>query len=350
MIKNIALMGVKNIDIVDLDTIDVTNLNRQFLFRQKDVGRKKAEVCAEYIQTRIPGCKVNWYDKKVQEYDDTFFKQFHVFVAGLDNMAARSWINKKIHSLVEFDKEGNPISHTQRLMIDGGSEIFSGQARVIHAFGLNSCYDCLDFGNAQPRAYQICTIANVPRLPEHCIAYAFQIEWPNKFGEKKYDTDNAEDMIWINDRAVERANMFNIEGVNFVKTMGVVKNIVPAIVSTNAAIAAICCQELLKHVTMCSPMLNQWMGLHGKINVVCQHIRYDKNPDCQTCRDKETLVIEKSWTVEEFVKMVADKMGVETRGRFVITDGINYWYDGTDMGFDDHKHKLPKKVGDLVTS
>ena len=42
--KNIVLAGFGNITLLDLDTIDLSNLNRQFLFRKKDVKQSKAQV------------------------------------------------------------------------------------------------------------------------------------------------------------------------------------------------------------------------------------------------------------------------------------------------------------------
>lgn len=72
-----------------LDTIDVTNLNRQFLFRSKDVGQSKAVVAAKFINERCPWMNVVPYHGKIQDKDATFYRQFKVVISGLDNVEAR---------------------------------------------------------------------------------------------------------------------------------------------------------------------------------------------------------------------------------------------------------------------
>mmetsp|Transcript_37918 Transcript_37918/g.33938 ORF Transcript_37918/g.33938 Transcript_37918/m.33938 type:complete len:121 (-) Transcript_37918:1073-1435(-) len=65
ILKDLGLMGFKDIHVIDLDTIDVTNLNRQFLFRKDDVNDYKSKVAAKFIEKRIPGCKVTPHVGKI---------------------------------------------------------------------------------------------------------------------------------------------------------------------------------------------------------------------------------------------------------------------------------------------
>ncbi|TMS16336.1 NEDD8-activating enzyme E1 catalytic subunit [Larimichthys crocea] len=98
-----ALSGFRLIHVVDMDTIDVSNLNRQFLFRPKDVGRPKADVAADFINSRIPGCKVVPHFKKIQDFDESFYRQFHIIVCGLDSIIARRWMNGMLISLLSYE-------------------------------------------------------------------------------------------------------------------------------------------------------------------------------------------------------------------------------------------------------
>lgn len=47
MIKNLALLGVGHITIIDFDTVSITNLTRSVLFRESDVGLPKVEVARQ---------------------------------------------------------------------------------------------------------------------------------------------------------------------------------------------------------------------------------------------------------------------------------------------------------------
>uniref|UniRef100_A0A8C2Z4W4 NEDD8-activating enzyme E1 catalytic subunit n=1 Tax=Cyclopterus lumpus TaxID=8103 RepID=A0A8C2Z4W4_CYCLU len=223
LLKDLALSGFRNIHVVDMDTIDVSNLNRQFLFRPTDVGRPKANVAADFVNNRIPGCYI------ILEfiYPSFIHLEFHIIVCGLDSIVARRWMNGIL----------NPSSIIP--LIDGGTEGFKGNARVILP-GMTACIDCtLELYPPQIN-FPMCTIASMPRLPEHCIEYVRMLLWPKEtpFGDGVVlDGDDPEHIQWVYQRSLERAADFNITGVTYRLTQGVVKRIIPAVASTNAVIA-----------------------------------------------------------------------------------------------------------------
>jgi len=301
ILKDLALMGFKSIDVIDLDTIDVTNLNRQFLFRATDVGKFKSEVAAQFIMKRVPGCTVTAHIGKIQDKSKEFYQQFQIIIAGLDNIDARRWLNYLVHSLVEFE-DNQPKPETVRALIDGGTEGFRGQARVIWPYQTD-CFECTLDTLPQQTKYNFCTIAHTPRIAEHCIAYAYLIEWERFFGEKKIDTDSTEDMKWIFEKAQEKAAANKITGVTFQLTQGVVKNIIPAIASTNAIIAAACSNEAFKLMTGCSKRIENYMMFMGGEGIYTNTFAYDPKENCLVCSalKPRKLTWNKSDTVRQFI-------------------------------------------------
>ncbi|RKP24979.1 hypothetical protein SYNPS1DRAFT_33086 [Syncephalis pseudoplumigaleata] len=302
ILKNLALSGFRDIHVIDMDTVDVSNLNRQFLFRATDVGKSKAETAAEFIMRRVPRCKVTPYFGKIQDKDMAYYAQFNVVICGLDSVEARRWMNA---TLVQMFDSDSPES--LKPLVDGGTEGFRGQARVILPT-ISSCYECSMEMLTPQTVYPVCTIANTPRLPEHCIEWASTLEWPRAFPEQSLDTDNPEHLQWLFRTASERARRFNIPGVTFSLTQGVVKNIIPAIASTNAVIAAACCNEVFKLATSSGTLLDNYMMYMGNDGVYTHTFEYEKNPNCLVCGQMQlALDVHPMWTLEEWIdRLIAD--------------------------------------------
>lgn len=293
-------------DVIDLDSIDVTNLNRQFLFRQKDVGSSKADVAAAFINERCPWMKVTAHHGMIQDKSPSFYASFNCIISGLDNVEARRWLNATVCGLVDFDEDGDPDPSTIIPLIDGGSEGFSGQTRVILP-RITSCFECSLDAFPPQKSYPLCTIAETPRRPEHCIAYASVLLWPKQFPNKKLDTDSPDDMKWVYERAKERADKYNITGVTYMHTMGVVKNIIPAVASTNAIIAAACVNEAVKLLTFCSQSLNTYMMYRGATGVYSHTFVYEQKEDCPVCTASvRKMTLSRTVTLNELIQTLCD--------------------------------------------
>ncbi|KAL1510040.1 hypothetical protein ABEB36_004696 [Hypothenemus hampei] len=283
LLKDLAMMGFKHIHIIDMDVIDLSNLNRQFLFRHKDIGVSKAEVAAKYVNGRIQGCQVVPHYCTIQEKDEEFYRQFHVIVCGLDSIPARRWINGMVVSLLNYDDAGILDQSSIIPLVDGGTEGFKGNARVVLP-GITACVECtLDLYPPQV-TYPLCTIANTPRLPEHCIEYVKLVQWPkeNPFGVA-LDGDDAQHLMWLHEKAVERASQFNIQGVTFRLVQGVVKNIIPAVASTNAVVAAVCATEVFKLATSCCTPLNNFMVFNDVDGIYTYTYEAERKENCIVC-------------------------------------------------------------------
>ena len=129
LIKDLALLGIGKLLIIDMDKIEHTNLTRSVLFRAKDVGRYKAEVATERAMEMNPDVKAKALTANI--IDDIglgVFRRMDVVLGGLDNREARLAINQFCY-------------RSNRPWIDGAIEVLNGFARVfIPPDG--ACYEC----------------------------------------------------------------------------------------------------------------------------------------------------------------------------------------------------------------
>ena len=95
VLKNLVMTGFLSIEVIDLDTIDLSNLNRQFLFQKNHIKQPKALVARESALKFNPEANIKAYHASIfdDQFDLNWFKSFALVLNALDNVAARRHVN-----------------------------------------------------------------------------------------------------------------------------------------------------------------------------------------------------------------------------------------------------------------
>ena len=126
----LAAMGIGTLRIVDRDVIELSNLHRQTMFDEDDVGQVKVEVAAKKLQKLNPDCKIEALAISVNDYTALeVIEGCDVVVDALDSVNARYALNK---ACVKF---GIPF-------VTGAAVGVSGQIFTILP-GTTACYHCM---------------------------------------------------------------------------------------------------------------------------------------------------------------------------------------------------------------
>jgi len=152
--KNLAMMGVGRIVLADYDYVELSNLSRQLLFRDTDIGRGKAETAAERLQEINPNIHVDYYSGDVRTIGEGVFKSCDVIFSCLDNWASRRWLNSVAVSL------GTPL-------IDGAMSGFYGNVQLVLP-GKTACLECQSI-NLLPREEKLAECTLKRRRPEDLV-------------------------------------------------------------------------------------------------------------------------------------------------------------------------------------
>ena len=129
VIKNLALMGIGEINIIDFDEVQESNLSRSVLFRAAHEGQAKALVAADMARDLNPDCDINPIVGDIlTDIGLGFVADMNLVICCVDNREARLWINRMCWK-------------TNRPWIDGGIQEINGVAKVFCP-PLGACYEC----------------------------------------------------------------------------------------------------------------------------------------------------------------------------------------------------------------
>lgn len=185
-LKNFSMMGIGNQIITDMDIIEKSNLSRQFLFRNADIGKYKAEIASDKAKKMNSDINIEYKLNRVGNdteniFDDKFYSKIDIIVNALDNVNARIYMDNKA---IQYQKP----------LLESGTLGLKGNTQVVIPNKTESYGSTTDKAEEQ---IPICTLKNFPYEIAHCIQWAREqfeslfvlpVQTYNKL--KKYHNEN----------------------------------------------------------------------------------------------------------------------------------------------------------------
>lgn len=160
-LKNYISIGIKNIIITDMDRIEKSNLNRQFLFRTHNIGQFKSEAARDAIRQMNPDVNVTAHINKVAPetlsvYSPEFFQDLTCVTTGLDNINARTFVD-------------NLCVINKKPLIDSGTLSVKCNVQCVIPFMTENYGASTD---PQEKSIAVCTIKSFAYQIDHTIQFA----------------------------------------------------------------------------------------------------------------------------------------------------------------------------------
>lgn len=192
-LKNFALMGVAAgegglVTVTDNDRIEVSNLNRQFLFREHNVGQPKSVAAADAVVAMNPALRVKAMESLVcpdtePTFNDQFWESQDFVTNALDNVKARLYVDDRCGSAPPSDARALPPTPTrltrpacrscvfyEKPLLESGTLGTKCNVQVVLPHKTESYSDHKDAEDEDN--IPMCTLRNFPSLIDHCIEWA----------------------------------------------------------------------------------------------------------------------------------------------------------------------------------
>ena len=271
--KNLAMLGVGHIDLVDLDIFEHSNLNRQILFTGAKIGEPKAIVAARKLREINPNIIVKGYHTSLERVNPVVYKAADVLIGGLDSMNARLNLNAQS---IRFKKP----------LVDGGVSGYHGHVYTIFPYQ-NACYECNPLPVGEDDEMAACTVVGVPRKRIHCV-FKGDMAFKEKFNRDPNPKD-LNDIKFIQKIANELVNKHNfLPDYTEDDIVKIIDRHDPGIITINAIISALQSHEVVKilhnekgHRGLGEPL--QSYIIFNAMTMKFYHIEKQRNPECSQC-------------------------------------------------------------------
>lgn len=169
-LKNFAMMGVSSkegtLTLTDFDKIELSNLNRQFLFRENNIGQFKSEVAKYYTKIMNNSLNIKDYKNIVSPeteniFTDSFWDKQDIIFNAVDNMKARFYISDKvsIHQKYHVDAGTLGVDSSSCFILKNLSSTYKEQNQ-----NKKDNDGLIETG--------MCTVHSFPTSIKHCIQWA----------------------------------------------------------------------------------------------------------------------------------------------------------------------------------
>jgi molybdopterin/thiamine biosynthesis adenylyltransferase len=301
--KNLAMLGIGHIDLVDLDIIEHSNLNRQILFVGGNIGEPKALVAARKLKEINPNIFIKGYHTSLERLNPALYQAADVVIGGLDSMNARLNLNAQC---IRFKKP----------LVDGGVAGYHGHLYTIFPYQ-NACYECNPLPEAESNEMAACTVVGIPRKRIHCVFKG------NMAFKEMFDRDpnpkDMNDIKFILKVANELVNKHDfLPEYTEDDIVKIIDRHDPGLITINAVISALQSHEVIKiihwkkgHKGLGEPIKN-YVIFNG-ITMKFYHIEKARNPECSQCGKKVqrvTIKLRKTSPCSKIISLL-EKNGFE---------------------------------------
>jgi ubiquitin-activating enzyme E1 C len=296
---------IGKIAVVDFDSIELSNLNRQYLYNEAQKGKAKVEVIKNWLDDEWGlGVKNQVFFDRIQNLPIDMLSEFNLVFCAVDNLETRLYVNRTVFAL------NLEMGDKKIVLIDCGSEKLMGHVQIIN-FGQTACLECAIslFEDNSVTNVNYCHLKKTPLTFEDCIKIVllsnekptFEMEFTGDFGPSSEDFSN------IHSQSVSLAicNKIEIQPIWF--TENFMKKFSLNLSSTNSMVAAIAWQAAI-NIVIGKESAKNYITINCENGILVESLELHKRDDCIVCNQVKEIEIkiDKAASIDYFRNLLKE--------------------------------------------